>query len=210
MREMVDPGNPPQRLAIEASARIEHRWPDAEPDGPGLDLGGDVRHLVVAEGLLDENSVAGRVREGMGGDPVRVAVGLSTLPDHLDERQGQLAVELVGVVVIQPEVRVDVAKDSVRVVVEVDASLEQGRVVHARDAEVGTVEVRRYRGQRPAHDPALAPTGVEETTALDEALATRPEGRIRCETVLMDHRPANEEEVEHALLEAIGDRGESG
>ena len=51
---------------------------------------------MVAEGLVQQHLVSGRVRKRIPGDVIRVAVGFAAVPEGLDERQDQRALELAG------------------------------------------------------------------------------------------------------------------
>ena len=54
-------------------------------DRPRLDVGLVVGHLVVAEGDVQQHLVRRRVRQRVVGHPVRVAVGLAPVPEHLHQ-----------------------------------------------------------------------------------------------------------------------------
>ena len=47
-------------------------------------LGANVRDLVVAEGLDDQDLMARRARVGIGGEVLRVALGLAAVPQQLE------------------------------------------------------------------------------------------------------------------------------
>ena len=65
------------------------------------------------------------------------------------------------------------------------------------------------RGQRAAGDPALAVAVVEERLVVSmTGLAAELERRVAREAVGMDQQPAQVDEVEEALLEAVGQRRE--
>ena len=139
----------------------------------------------------------------VAGHVVRVAVRLAAVPEVLDQREDQRPLELVRVVRVQ----------ELRVLVEVDAAPQQRRVVHARHAEHGAVEVGRERGQRAAHDPALAVAVVEQARGVDHRLRLRRPCRTGTPGSLVkpgrvDHQPAQVHEVDEPLLGAVGERGE--
>ena len=85
------------------------------------------------------------------------------------------------------------------------AAGEQQAVVHARHDQHRALEVGRHGGQRAAHDAALAAAGVEEPARVD----LPGERRVGREALRVDHQPAEEHEVEEALLEAVRERREA-
>ena len=140
-----------------------------------------------------------RVRQRIVGHVVRVAVRLAAVPEHLHEREDQRPLELVRVVVVEAEGgidrprerRVDRAEElALRVGREVRARLQQGRVVHPGHAEHGALEVRGERGERAAHDPALAVAVVEEARACRSAElpAASWKAALRREPVGVEHQ----------------------
>ena len=160
-----------ERHAVGAAARVEHRRADARADRARLDLGRDVRHLVVAERHELQDGVAGRVRQRVAREVLRVPVGLAAVPQELQQRQDQRALQPVGIGLVEHR----------RERVEVDAARQQQAVVHGPDVEHRPREVRRHRGQRAARDAALAVAVVEEPPGVDERtcpLGGRP-GRRR-------------------------------
>jgi hypothetical protein len=110
----------------------------------GLDLGGVVGDLVVAERHLQHHLVRGGVRQRVVGHVVGVAVGLAAVPQHLDQGEPELALErvLVGGVV-------GLAVGAL----PVDAAVQQGRVVHA-----GTPRMPRWMsGETATSEPPMIP-----------------------------------------------------
>ena len=69
----------------------------ARADRARLDLGGDLRDLMIAEADVQQHLVGGRVRERIAGHVQRVAVGLGAVPELLHQAEEQLALELVRV-----------------------------------------------------------------------------------------------------------------
>ena len=93
-----------------------------------------------------------------------VAVRLAAVPEHLDQRQEQRALERGSG---------RTASRTERERVEVDAALEQQAVVHRAHVEHRAVEVGRDRGERAARDAALAVAVVEEPAGVDQRAARR-------------------------------------
>ena len=130
---------------------------------------------------------------------VGVPVGVAAIPQHLDHREQERALE---------QVRVGRAEDGA-VGVEVDAAVEQDRVVHPGHAEHGAGEVGRERRERAAEDAALAVAVVEQAAGVDHALALVLERGVRAEPVRVDHEAARgRAEVHEALLEPVGEARE--
>ena len=130
----------------------------ASADGSGLDLGRDVRDLVIAEGLVDEHLVGRRAGVGVTGQVLGVPVRLAAVPEHLDDADGEDMIR---------RVRVGGVEDRL-VRVPVGAALEQGAVVHRRDADRGAGPVLGHGRGGPAHDPALAVAVEEQLSGVDD------------------------------------------
>ena len=124
--------------------------------------------------------------------------GLAAVPQDLHQREDERPLELVGIGRVQHQGEL----------VEVDAAREQEAVVHRPDVEHRPREVGRHRRQRAAGDPALAVAVVEEPAGVDERLAVPPEGRVGRQAARVHERPPEEQEVQEALLEAVGQRRE--
>ena len=160
-------------------------------DGGSLDLHGVVRHLVVAEGGLEQHPVGRRARQWIGRHVLCVAVRFAAVPEGLDERHDDVAVEPVGVA------RVEQGCEGV----EVGRPREQRREVHPGHAQDGAGEVGRDGGDGSAHDPALRVAVVHERARVDEARPfAGPEGGVCGEAPRVAQQPAEEEEVEDPLL----------
>ena len=148
-------------------------------------------------------SCGGRVRQRVVGHPVRVAVRLAAVPEHLDQRERERLRHRVGVGRLEDR----------RVGVEVDRAVEQDRVVHRRHAERRAGEVGRDRGQRAAQDPALAVAVVVEAGGVDRGglagsawftrnavLLANPSGWI----IRRPRKSSSEEPLLHAVGRAAG------
>ena len=130
---------------------------------------------------------------------LRVAVRLAVVPQVLDEREQQRAIERVRVAAVE----------DLRELGEVAAPRQQQRVVHARDVQRRAREVGVDRRQRAAEDRALAAAVVEEMRGVDHALPVDPEDGARAEAARVDQVAAEVEEVDQPLLQPIRDRGEA-
>src|SRR5436305_49942 len=108
---------------------------DRQTEGARLDLGCDVGDLVVAERLVEEDLVRGRAGQRIARDVMRVAVRVGAVPQHLDEREEQWALELLRVRRIEER----------RVEGEVAAAREQQRVVNYRNAAHAASDVMSDR-----------------------------------------------------------------
>ena len=62
---------------------------DRRADRPGEDLGAHVGHLVVAEGLDQQDLLGLDALVGVGGEVLRVAVVLAAVPEELDQLQAR-------------------------------------------------------------------------------------------------------------------------
>src|SRR5918992_5808901 len=83
-RQSRDPFDPVEGPAVAAAAGVERRSVQTGADHTRLDLGGDVRHLMVAERLVEEHGVPRRVRVRVARHVPRVAVRLAAVPQDLD------------------------------------------------------------------------------------------------------------------------------
>lgn len=95
------------------------------------------------------------------GQPVGVTVGLTAIPEHLDQIEDQRPRSFIRIRRIE----------NLGELVEVDRARQQGRVVHRRHAKRRAGEVRGNRGQRAAHDPALAIAVVVEGAGIEHRAA---------------------------------------
>src|SRR5699024_8433770 len=106
----------------------------------------------------------------------------------------------------------------VRVLVEVDASRKQRRVVDAGNPEHAVIDVGGERGVSATHDAALADAvvhraGVDTGTGVNYRTRNFGAGTIRVDlerrvgrktTGRMEHRPLDHHHVDEALLHPVG------
>src|SRR6185295_20072313 len=93
----LDRRDAPERVDVGGAAVGQGRFPQRDVGGASQHVGGDVGDLVIAEGGEDQDLVGLRAGQGVRREVVGVAVVLSPVPQHLDERQVELVGELVGV-----------------------------------------------------------------------------------------------------------------
>ena len=86
-----------ERVDVGAAAGVDRVGADLRADRARLDVGGDVRDLVVADRRLHQHRVGRRVRVRVGGHVLRVAVRVRAVPQLLDQREQQRPLELVRV-----------------------------------------------------------------------------------------------------------------
>ena len=124
-----------------------------------------------------------------------VAVVLAAIPEHLDQREQEVAVERIGVGDVERH----------RVEVEVAAAAQEQRVVGAERAEDAALHVLRDRDHRAAEDPALAVAVVVDRAAVEQRRAARVlERGVRREPTRVAQQAREEREVEDPLLAAVG------
>ena len=198
--EAVDARYAEVGLAVRVAPGVHRRETDVGADGARLDLRGQVGHLVVPEREQLEHLVRRRVRRRVVRHVPRVPVGLAPVPEDLDQREQQRPLQLVRVGGIQNR----------RVHVEVHAAREQQAVVHRAHVEDGAIQVRGHGREPAARYPALAVSVVEEAPRVDQRPAVPLEGGVGGEAAGVDQRPPDEQEVEEALLEAVGQAREPG
>ena len=141
----------------------------------------------------------GRPRQRVARDVMRVAVRIGAVPQHLDERQGERALELLRIRRIEEG----------GVGGEVAAAREQERVVHCRHAQRAARDVLRDRHHRAAEDAALAVAVEEHVARVEHGVAARIlERRVRDEARWMDEQSGEEQLIQHRLLQPIGEARE--
>ena len=84
--------------------------------------------------------------------------------------------------------------------VEIDAALEQGRVVHAGLGEHAATEVLRHGAQRAAEDRALAVAVEVELVGVDRGRAVHLESRVARESIAVTQESTEKQEVQEPLL----------
>ena len=142
----------PVGLDVVATSVGDRRPLDCRTHGAGHDLGGDVGNLVVTDGEVEQDPLLVHTRERVVAEVVGVAVALAAVPEHLEEQDAHALV--VGGRVGDPE------PEEERV--EVDAAVQQRRVVDGRHPEHRQVPVGGHCGGDGTHDPTLADPVVGE------------------------------------------------
>ena len=131
----------------------------------------------------------------------QVALRLGTVPELLAERDQQLLVEPIGIAPAdEPEIRI-----------EVDAPVQQRRVVGGRHGEEAAREVRGDRHDRDAEDAALASAGVVGLGGVDDAgpAGAELEGGMRVQAGGgVAHQPPHQQVVQEALVQPFRDEVE--
>src|SRR6185503_5243011 len=136
----------PSMLAAELAARSHVRHVAGGSHGAGLDLERELAHLMIAHRAQQQDGVARGAWVRGASEMLRVAVRFPAVPEHLDQVQRDELDERVGIAHVEHDL----------VEVEVDAAVEQRRVVHPGLAEHAATEVLRDSAQRPAENRALA------------------------------------------------------
>ena len=198
-REAGDRGDVPEGFDGGAAPGGEAGNAYGGPDGAGLDLGRDVRYLMVTERGLEQHRVCGSPGIGVVGHVRGIAVGFGAIPEHLGDRTRDHAVQGVGV-----------GRDRDDLVdVEVDAALQQGRVVHARHAEHGPSPFGRHRGDGATKDATLAVAVIEHVARVEQrGPVAGLECRVGSEPVARAQEAPQKQEVQEALLGPVGELGE--
>ena len=184
------------RVALGRHARAVH----ARADRARHDIGAPHRDLMVAEGRVQQHFVVRALERRVIGDVVGVAVVLGAVPQHLDQREQGVAVQLVLIRQI----------DRHREDVEIHAAREQRGVVHAQHAQRTAVDVLGRRDHHAAVDAALAVAVVVDLAVVEHRLATDAERLVRSETLRVAQQARQEQLVQHALLRAVRHRREIG
>ena len=133
-------------------------------DRPRLDVGLVVGDLVVAEGDVHQHLVGGVSGQRVRGHPVRVAVRLAAVPEHLHQDEDQRPREL------RPGRRGRGQRRTRRSRPSAGAAPSSSSPARPSDARVKSGD---DRGEGAAHDPALAVAVVVEVAGVDHRGAAR-------------------------------------